>query len=172
MTARRRRTHKKTTHRVGGLTPYRKRSTSKLAGIDVTSILAVAGGGAAAGFINKVLPSTLDPKIVAVGKVALGAVMPMLAKEGKTKMMLSHFGEGFIAVGTYELLKGMGVISGIGAADIADDDLLAISLEGIDDVEYEEISENVLNGDDLNVINDDVLAGDLNVINGDLDQTY
>jgi hypothetical protein len=176
MTARKRTHKKKGSTRSTSLVPYRARTKSRLAGFDPMSVLVVAAGGAAAGLINKVIPTTLDSKIVAVGKVAIGALLPMLTKEGKTKQMLSHFGEGFIAVGTYELLKGMGVISGIGQTEVADEDLLAVSLEGIEDIEFEELdelNENVLNGDDLNVVNDNVLNGDdLNVINGDLDQTY
>ena len=177
MTARKR-THKRkgTPTRSTSLVPYKRRAKSRLSGFDPTSILIVAAGGAAAGLLNKVIPTTLDSKIVAIGKVAIGALLPMISKEGKTKQMLSHFGEGFIAVGTYELLKSFNVISGIGQTEVNDEDLLAVSLEGIEDIEFEELdelSDNVLNGGDLNTINEDILnGGDLSVVNGGLDTTY
>jgi hypothetical protein len=119
-----------------------RRKRSMIGAIDPMNILSVVGGAVIAGMVNKLLPSdsTLDPKIVAGGKVALGIALPMLSKDGKMKNILGGVGAGMIAVGSVDLLKAMSVISG-------DFDI------------------PVINGD---VLAGDVLAGlDIPVINGD-----
>jgi hypothetical protein len=119
--------------------------------IDITNVLSVVVGAIGSKLIDKVVPESIDKKIASGGKVAIGLLMPMLSKDGKTKNMLSGVGAGFIAVGSVELLNSFGVLSGLGAKD---DDMLVVSLEGADDL-------SVINGaDDLNVINgsEDVLA--------------
>ena len=122
------------------------RRRSKMSGgkIDFTNILAVVGGAVIAGYVNKLVPVTVDDKIVAGGKVALGIALPMLSKNGQTKNILSGVGAGMIAVGSVDLLKSFGAISG-------DFDI------------------PVINGDILAGLNGDVLAGDFDipVINGD-----
>ena len=112
--------------------------------IDFTNILAVVGGAVIAGYVNKLVPVTVNDKIVAGGKVALGIVLPMLSKNGQTKNILSGVGAGMIAVGSVDLLKSFGAISG-------DFDI------------------PVINGDVLAGLGGDVLAGDFDipVINGD-----
>lgn len=145
--------HKRKTHRRSG-----GRRHSMLGAIDTTNIIAVAAGAAAAKFLDKVIPDTVNDKIVAGGKIALGVALPMFSKEGKTKAMLGGVGSGMIAVGTVELLSSFGVLSGVGADD---KDMLVVSLEGVDDLP-------VVNGqDDIPVVNGDeevlgaeVLAGD------------
>ena len=122
------------------------RRRSKMSGgkIDFTNILAVVGGAVIAGYVNKLVPVTVNDKIVAGGKVALGIALPMLSKNGQTKNILSGVGAGMIAVGSVDLLKSFGAISG-------DFDI------------------PVINGDVLAGLNGDVLAGDFDipVINGD-----
>lgn len=133
-------------------------SGGMLGKIDFTSTLATAVGGIAAKFVDKIVPTTVDPKVLAGGKIALGLFLPNLVKDAKSKAMLQGVGAGMIAIGSVDLLKGFGVLSGIN-----DDELLAVSLEGIDDLP-------VVNGtDDLPVVNGDVdvLAGDVDVLAGD-----
>jgi hypothetical protein len=123
--------------------------------IDITNILGVVAGAVVAGYLDKVIPETIDNKIVAGGKIALGIALPMFVKSGSMKNILGGAGAGMIAVGSVDLLKEFGVLSGT-----SDDDMLEISLNG---------DQDVLSGDDdLNVINGDVLAGDddISVING------
>ena len=122
----------------------RRRSKMNGGKIDFTNILAVVGGAVIAGYVNKLVPVTVNDKIVAGGKVALGIALPMLSKNGQTKNILSGVGAGMIAVGSVDLLKSFGAISG-------DFDI------------------PVINGDVLAGLNGDVLAGDFDipVINGD-----
>lgn len=106
-------------------------------------------GGAAGGFVNKVLPSTLNPKLVAGSKIVLGSVIRRTMRGD----VANGIGLGMVALGTYELLQQLGVLSGIGAP--ADSDMIAVNLEG---------TESVLAGEgDLSVVNG---AGDLAVVNG------
>ena len=111
-------------------------------------------GGATGGFVNKILPSTLNPKLVAGSKIVLGGVIRRTFKGD----LASGIGLGMVALGTYELLQQLGVLSGIGAP--ADSDMIAVSLDGIG----QDGTTTVLAGaDDLSVING---SGDLSVING------
>jgi len=163
---------KKTTHRKkathkrakmsGVKRKTRRRSRMGNAGsLDMTSLLLVIGGAVGAKLIDKVIPDTLDKKIVAGGKIAVGFLLPMLAKDAKTKAMLTNAGYGFLAVGTIDILTELNVLSGT-----EDGNDLFIAMSGTQDV---------LAGNDLNVINGDdtqtVLAGedfrsDLSVVNG------
>jgi hypothetical protein len=123
--------------------------------IDFNSVMGVVVGAVATKLLDKVIPDTINDKIVSGGKVALGLALPMLSKEGKTKNLLSGVGNGMIAVGVVELLNSFGVLNGLGAND---DEMLVVSLDGADDL-------NVVNGtDDINVVNglgDDVLGDDV-----------
>jgi hypothetical protein len=133
----------------------RSRKTS-MGAIDFSNILGVVAGAVVAGYLDKVIPDTLDNKIVAGGKIALGVALPMFVKSGSMKNILGGVGSGMIAVGSIDLLKEFGVLSGA-----MEDDMLEISLNG---------DQDVLSGDDdINVINGDVLAGDdddISVVNG------
>ena len=150
------RRRKKITHR-------RRSRMSGLGGIDAMQIIGVIGGAFVGKFINKVIPDSVNPKIVAGGKVALGIILPIVVK-GKAKNMMKAVGDGILAVGSIELLTEFGVISGLGLDDNTE---LAVAIEGIEDVSFEDISGNVLAGDDIPVINADVLsADDIPVING------
>lgn len=132
----------------------RKRShKSGMGAIDFTNILGVVAGAVAAGYLDKLVPDSVDPKIVAGGKIALGVALPMFVKSGSMKNVLAGAGAGMIAVGSVDLLKGFGVLSGA-----SDDEVLEISLNGDMDV---------LSGDDMSVINASVLADDdMSVVNG------
>lgn len=133
----------------------RSRSRSMIGAIDFNSVMGVVVGAVATKLLDKVIPDTINDKIVSGGKVALGLALPMLSKEGKTKNLLSGVGNGMIAVGVVELLNSFGVLNGLGAND---DEMLVVSLDGADDI-------NVVNGtDDINVVNglgDDVLGDDV-----------
>jgi hypothetical protein len=155
---------------------------SGIGAIDFMNIIAVAGGAVVAGMVNKFVPSTINDKVVSGGKIALGVALPMLSKDGNTKNILSGVGAGMIAVGSVELLKSFGVLSGIGA----DDETISVSLDGIGESVLAEsvLAEDVLSmdSDDLSVVNgigeDDlsVVNGigedDLSVVNGDDDIDY
>lgn len=140
-----------------------RRKHSSMGAIDVMNILGVAAGAVAAGYLDKVIPATINKKITAAGKIAVGVLLPSLVKGGKMKNALAGVGSGMIAVGSVDLLKSFGVLSGV-----EDDDLEIVLNGGID----------VLAGDDLAVVNgdQDILAGDdLAVVNGmdyDYDDEY
>lgn len=152
-------------HRKVARKHHRRSRGSMMGAIDTTNILGVALGAVAAKFVDKIIPETVDAKIVAGGKIALGVALPMFVKSGKAKDILAGVGSGMLAVGTVELLTSFGVLSGVGAND---DDMLVVSLEGVDDI-------NVINGvDDIRVINgidtETVLAGDnTETVLGDMD---
>jgi len=131
----------------------RRSHKSGMGAIDFTNILGVVAGAVAAGYLDKLVPDSVNPKIAAGGKIALGVALPMFVKSGSMKNILAGAGAGMIAVGSVDLLKGFGVLSGA-----AEDDVLEISLNGDMDV---------LSGDDMSVINASVLAeDDMSVING------
>ncbi len=117
--------------------------------VDFTNILGVIAGAVAGSMLNKVVPSTVDPRLVSGGKVALGIALPMLSKSGATKNILAGVGSGMVAVGGVELLKAVApnMISGIG-----EDEFISVSLDGIGE----------------SVLAEDVLSGDIDVINGDI----
>lgn len=100
---------RKTKRKMSGV--RRKRSRS-MGAIDTTNILGVVGGALIAGYLNKIVPSTVDSRLLAGGKVALGVALPMFVKGGATKNILTGVGSGMIAVGSVDLLKSFGVISG------------------------------------------------------------
>ena len=139
-----------------------KRSKSGMGAIDFTNILGVVAGAVAAGYLDKVIPETIDNKIVAGGKIALGVALPMFVKSGNMKNILAGVGSGMVAVGSIDLLKSFGVLSGA-----EDEEMLEISLNGDLDI---------LSGDDdLSVVQGDILAGDddLSVVQGyDEDEEY
>jgi hypothetical protein len=116
----------------------RKRSRS-MGAIDTTNILGVVGGALIAGYLNKIVPTTVDSKLLAGGKVALGIALPMFVKSGATKNILTGVGSGMIAVGSVDLLKSFGVLSGTFDLPVINGNILG--------------SGSVLSGYDLPVIN-------------------
>ena len=137
---------------------HTSRLKSAMHGVDITIILSVIAGVVGAGYLDKVIPATLDRKIVAGGKIALGVVLPMLSKSGKMKNALAGVGSGMIAVGSIDLLKGFGMLSGA-----EDEEMLEVSLSGG--------HADVLAGDDdISIVSgdQDILAGDddISVVSG------
>ena len=143
----RRKKHHKKSH-------SRRKRHSSMGAIDTMNLLGVAIGAVGAGYLNKLIPASVNTKIVAGGKIALGIALPMFVKSGKMKNTLAGVGSGMVAVGTLDLLKDFGVLQG------ADDEILEVTLNG---------DQDILAGDDLSVVNggEMVLAGDdLSVVNG------
>ena len=139
----------RTKRRVSGVRRHRKQG---MGAVDVTGILAVVGGAVAAGYLNKVIPTTINDKLVAGGKIALGVALPMLSKSGSTKNILHGVGAGMIAVGSVDLLKSFGVLSGNFDIPVINGDVLAG-----DDF----MSGDVLAGNDIPVVNgDEFMSGD------------
>jgi len=126
----------------------RKRSRS-MGAIDTTNILGVVGGALIAGYLNKIVPTTIDSKLLAGGKVALGIALPMFVKSGATKNILTGVGSGMIAVGSVDLLKSFGVLSGTFDLPVINGNILGAG--------------SVLSGYDLPVIN----GNDSPMMNGD-----
>jgi len=123
--------------------------------VDFTNVLGVIAGAVAGNMLNKVVPSTVDPRLVSGGKLALGVALPMFAKSGSTKNILAGVGSGMVAVGSIELLKAVAptMMSGLG-----EDEFISVSLDGIGE---SVLAEDVLSGDI------DVINGDISVVNGD-----
>lgn len=147
--------------RVSGVKKRRKSRVGNAGGVDMTAILLTIGGAVGASLIDKVIPDGIDKKLIAGGKIVVGFALPFLAKDQKTKTMLTNIGHGFLAVGTIDILKELNVLSGT-----EDGNDLFIQMSG---------TENILaGGNDLNVLTgeESILAGeieDLSVINGDDD---
>jgi hypothetical protein len=108
--ARRRKSHKKVTHR-------RKRHSMGAMGSTANTALYAIAGAAAAQLLSKVLPATLDDKIKAAAPVAIGFFLPKFVK-GAAGQGLSA---GMIAVGGLKLVQSFGVLNGIGeiASDVS-----------------------------------------------------
>jgi len=117
-------------------------------GSQLSMVPAVLAGAVIAGFVNKVIPATVNDKIVAGGKIALGVALPNFVP-GNLKNMAQAAGFGMIAVGGVDLLKSFGVLSG--------------------DFDIPVINGDVLTGDDLEIING-IEDGEAIEVNGDEDQ--
>ena len=133
---------RKRKHRVSGT---RRRRHHGMGAIDTTNILGVVGGAVLAGYLNKLVPATVNDKVLAGGKVALGVALPMIFKGGKTKNIMTGVGAGMIAVGSVDLLKSFGALSGSFDIPVVNGDILS----GDDEM-----------GQDIPVVNGDVLGGD------------
>ena len=145
--------------RVSGV---RRRRSHHMAGIDATNILGVIGGAVIAGYLNKLIPATVNDKLIAGGKVALGIALPMLVKSGSMKNVVSGVGAGMIAVGSVDLLKSFGALNGDFDIPTINGDVLSGDV----------LSGDVLSGDDdIPVINgdDDFMSGDDDFMSGDED---
>lgn len=142
--------------RVNGV---RKKSRSSMGAIDPTNIISVIGGAVIAGYLNKLIPPTVNDKIVAGGKVALGIALPMLVRSGSMKNVMQGVGAGMIAVGSVDLLKSFGAISGDFDIPVINGDVLA------GDVLAGDFDIPVINGDD-----EDMMSGDDDFMSGDGDE--
>lgn len=127
---------------------HRRGAMGFVKGIDTTNILGIVGGAVVAGYLNKLIPATINDKLVAGGKIAVGVLLPKVVKTNPK--LMDGIGAGMIAVGSVDLLKSFGVLSG-------DFDIPVIN--GID----EEMGADVL-GADLPVINADVLGEDMDML--------
>jgi len=139
----------------------RKRSSKGIGAIDFTNIGGVVAGAVIAGYLNKIVPSTINDKVLAGGKVALGIALPMFIK----KPIVNGIGAGMIAVGSVDLLKSFGALSGDFDIPVISGDVLSGDLDVINgDVLAEDLGEDMgddMGADDLNVINGDDLGDDL-----------
>jgi hypothetical protein len=167
------RRRRRTTKRKRSITPYRARRVSGLKKFDFNHALIVAAGGAAAGFIDKLIPESwnLKPEYLAGGKMVIGAIVPELVKNPKQKETARAFGDGLIAVGTYQLMQSLGLIEGTDYIneDLKDDDLLVVTLDGVtEDVEFEDVNEETdpHSQEDLNVVNE--MFSDIPIVNDDI----
>jgi len=126
----------------------RRRSFS--GSIDTQNVLGVVGGAILAGYVNKLIPATVNDKIVSGGKVALGIALPMFIKSPKTKNLISGIGMGMVAVGSVDLLKSFGALSGDFDIPVINGDYLGADLDEM--------------GEDIPVINgvDDDMSGFMN----------
>lgn len=123
-----------------------RRRKHSMSGIDTTSILGVVAGAVAAGYLNKIVPATVNDKLLAGGKVALGVALPMFIKSNRS--LVSGIGAGMIAVGSVDLLKSFGALSGDFDIPVINGDILAGDM------------------DDLPTINADILSGDDDFMSG------
>lgn len=141
---------RRTKKRLSGTKKYSRRKISGVSksGIDMQNIIGLVGGAVVAGYLNKLIPATVNDKITAAAKVGLGLALPMLVKNNK---LVAGAGAGMIAVGSVDLLKSFGALSGDFDIPVINGDIL---------------SGDILAEDRLSVINGD---DDIPVINGDMD---
>jgi hypothetical protein len=144
----RKRHHKK---RISGV---RRRRHSKMSGIDTTNILGVVAGAVVAGYLNKLVGNKVNDKVLAGGKVALGIALPMLFKSGSSKNIIAGVGSGMIAVGSVDLLKSFGALSGDFDIPVINGDFDIPVINGDD-----EFGADILNGDE-DGMGADFLSGD------------
>jgi len=157
----------------------RKKSGSM--GIDIMK-LAGMGGGVFADkkFLDEQLAKFIeDPMFRAVAKLALGELAPkqkFVKDLVKDQSLLDGVGAAFAVTGIQELMVEM-KIAGMGEDVLGEDDELAVLIDGIDDIDEDDM------GDDIDTINDDfgddddmgedVLGeDDIDVINDDDDDDF
>jgi len=140
--------HHKRKSSINGVKRRKRHHSKGMGAIDTQNILGVVAGAVIGGYLNKVIPATINDKLVAGGKVALGIALPMFVKTGKMANLVSGVGAGLLAVGSVDLLKSFGALSGDFDIPVINGDILA----GDDDIP-------VINGDDD--LGESVLAEDL-----------
>ncbi len=145
---------KRSKKRISGV---RRRRSSRMGGIDTTNILGVVAGAVVAGYLNKLVGNKVNDKVLAGGKVALGLALPMIFKSGSTKNIMTGVGSGMIAVGSVDLLKSFGALSG-------DFDIPVIN--GDFDIPVINGDDEFMNGDD-DFMGEDFLSAD--ILSGDDD---
>lgn len=124
---------------------YSRRSVGAVGGQMVMDIAGLTIGAVLAKQVGKLVP-TLNSRIQAVGKIALGVALPNFIKTPIVK----GIGNGMIAVGGAELLGGF--LPSLGQADDV------VLLSGIDEI-------GAL--DEIGMV-DQIGAGDIAEINGDI----
>lgn len=162
--------------RIGAIAVHRKKAATK--DTSLMDVLKVAAGAIGGVYIDKFIPESWEPKLKAGAKIAAGFFLPKLSKNVETKKTLKFVGFGLASEGAVELATAFG-IAGFGkVGDLKDDDLLVVSLDGVDDkdefdkkrpigefVDYDDVlNDDILNdgniptvSDDINVIQDDIL---------------
>jgi hypothetical protein len=138
-------------HHKRKISGIRRRKHSLHGNFDTTNILGVIGGAVIAGYLNKIVPATVNDKLLAGGKVALGIALPMFIKSNKS--LIGGLGAGMIAVGSVDLLKSFGALSGDFDIPVISGDVLSGDLDE-------------MSGDDISVVSGDVLSGDDDYISG------
>jgi len=136
----RRKHHKKATHR-------RKRSMSGVGGSQLTSVLVMAAGAIAGRVVQNKFSSTVNPKLLAGGQVALGLMLPKFVKN----KMVASFGTGMAINGVVTVAASFGVISAVSG------------MAGTTDYQLDYVGED---GDDMGA------PGDLSAIAGEDDSDY
>ena len=122
---------RKRKHKLSGV--RRRKRHSGVGAIDFQNIGGVVAGAVIGGYINKVIPATVNDKLLAGGKVVLGVTLPMLVKDGKMKGLMAGIGSGLIAVGSVDLLKSFGALSGDFDIPVINGDVLAGDEFGADE---------------------------------------
>jgi len=157
----RRKSHKrKSTHR-------RRRSHMGATGGTMTTMLSMVAGAVAGRILQTKLSSKVDPKILAVGQIAVGLMLPRFVKN----KIAAGIGTGMVVNGGVTALSQFGVISavaGIGAADYALDyvsgtDNLSVLAGDDDDMGF--VDQGVFSGTD----NLSVIAGDYEDLSSESD---
>ena len=157
----RRKSHKrKSTHR-------RRRSHMGATGGTMTTMLSMVAGAVAGRILQSKLSSKVDPKIVAVGQIAVGLMLPRFVKN----KLVAGIGTGMVINGGVTALSQFGVISavaGIGAADYALDYVSGtdnLSVLAGDDSDMGFVDQGVFSGAD----NLSVIAGDYEDLSSESD---
>jgi len=157
----RRKSHKrKSTHR-------RRRSHMGATGGNMTTILSMVAGAVAGRILQSKLSSKVDPKIVAVGQIAVGLMLPRFVKN----KIAAGIGAGMVVNGGVTTLSQFGVISavaGIGAADYALDYVSGtdnLSVIAGDDSDMGFTDQGIFSGTD----NLSVIAGDYEDLSSESD---
>lgn len=154
-------------------------------GADIVTPLVALLSAVGSSYSGKLIPATVNPKIVAGVKLVGGGVLAAsnVGKSETTRKVLKAVGTGIMIEGGLQLGKEMGILSGMEdtkgleersdfALEISDDmeKRPAKSYSGEYD-EFEVLQDEFLNdgADDLSVINDEFLneADDMSVINDD-----
>lgn len=105
-----------------------------ISGLDTKGIMSNAmgvalgtGGAVAANYLGTMIPDSVDPMYVNIGKIAIGVIAPTLVG-GKQSKLIESFGQGMAIAGAISLLQSQGVISGF--------DNQAYALAGYDNQAY------------------------------------
>jgi hypothetical protein len=100
-------------------------------GSGVTTMLSMVAGAVAVRIFKSKLSQKIDPKIVAVGQIAAGIILPKIVKN----KFVAGIGTGMVVNGGVTVLNSFGVIQAVAG------------MAGVDDTQLEMVS-----GDDLSVI--------------------
>jgi hypothetical protein len=113
----------------------RRKSRSLSGNIDTQNLLGIVVGAVAAGYVNKLIPATVNDKITSAAKIGIGIALPMFIKNGSMAGLARGAGAGFVAVGSVDLLKSMGALSGDFDIPVINGDVLGADvLSGEDDI--------------------------------------